>query len=71
MLALSCGYPLKFETYVGALKMRRDQSLGPYIVLNLFLIMESLRKNRVCFHDFFTSYKLLVDLKEKQFHALD
>ena len=37
IFASSCDYPLKFETYVGASEMRRDQLLGPCIASNLFL----------------------------------
>ena len=59
------GYPLKFETYVGVSEMRRDQSLGPRVVLNLPLIIENPRQHCACFDNFFTSYQLLVGLKEK------
>ena len=70
VLASSCVYAFKFETYVGALEMRRDQPLSPYIVLNLLSIIKNLLRHCVCFDNFFTSYQLLVDLKEKQFRGL-
>ena len=53
----SCDYPLKFETYVGASEMRRDQSFGSCIVSNLFLIVKNPRQHCVYFDNFFTSYQ--------------
>ena len=44
--------------------------MGPYIVSNLLSIIENPRQHCVCFDNFFTSYQLLVDLKEKQFRVL-
>ena len=70
VIASSCAYPFKFETYIGPSEMRRDQPLGPYIVSNLLSIIKNPRQHCVCFDNFFTSYQLLVDLKEKQFCAL-
>ena len=70
VLASSCAYPFKFETYIGASEMRRDQPLGSYIVSNLLSIIENPPQHCVCFNNFFTSYQFLVDLKEKQFCAL-
>ena len=71
ILALSCGYPFKIQTYIGELEMRWDQPLGLCIVSNLLLIIENPRQHCACFDNFFTSYQFLVDLKEKRSRTLD
>ena len=55
-LASSRNYPLKFETYVGALEMRQHHSLDSCIISNLLLIIENSRQHCACFYDFFPSY---------------
>ena len=51
--------------------MRQDQSLDSCIVSNLrLIIIENSRQHCACFDNFFISYQLLVDLKEKQFRTL-
>ena len=71
VLASSCGYPYKFETYTGASKSKdSSKPLGPQVVCSLLSVVKNPTCHRICFDNFFTSYFLLRYLHEHKFRAL-
>ncbi|CAI6377591.1 unnamed protein product [Macrosiphum euphorbiae] len=64
------GYLYKFLPYGGASTKRVDGlPLGSEVVLGLLEIVDQPQLHRIFFDNFFTSYKLLLMLKEKHFFA--
>lgn len=64
------GYLFKFLPYGGASTKRVEGlSLGLEVVLSLLEVVDQPRSHKIFFGNFFTSYSLLLMLKEKQFFA--
>ena len=69
-LASSTGLPYKVDIYEGKAKVEgSDEPLGTRVVKNALTICDQPEFHSVYFDNFFTSYKLLVDLHEQGFRA--
>lgn len=73
MLTSSCGYLYNFDTYCGAKRdtnKKQKLPLGSKVVLDLIRNIPHPSDHILFFDNFFTSYDLLLILKEKGFRAI-
>lgn len=74
VLASDNGYPYKFDTYCGKNSTEQDNEqigLGHRVVTDLLACVEDPEKHEVYLDNFFTSYKLLIALRNSKFKATE
>ena len=69
VLSSADGYPFHLKLYLGKNTDRGDDTLGAFVVKELVAKIQEPACHTITFYNFFTSYNLLIELKEKMIAA--